>query len=167
MQLVVKCLEWVYVLVLQHMQYTFLFITFNLCNVFFFLQCRRSTTIIFLWKYSLGLSTVSLYRRESNSPRSNLSWTERWIDDVDTSLQSVYVSWGYANYIFGDLSPRWLVRGENGWGFWTVWRWRWSTCLMFRWVGILWPLSGMSLRKADETAYDVIQTCLYEEKMYR
>lgn len=23
------------------------------------------------------------------------------------------------------------------------------------------------LRKADETAYDVIQTCLYEEKMYR
>lgn len=36
MQLVVKCLEWVYVLVLQHMQYTFLFITFNLCNVFFF-----------------------------------------------------------------------------------------------------------------------------------
>lgn len=39
-----------------------------------------------------NLSTVSLCRRESNSPRSNLSWTERWIDDVDTSLQSVYVS---------------------------------------------------------------------------
>lgn len=81
MQLVVKCLEWVYVLVLQHMQYTFLFIIFNLCNVFFFLQCRRSTTIIFLWKYSLGprIQTCQQYRyaEENQILRDQISVEQR------------------------------------------------------------------------------------------
>lgn len=72
---------------------------------------------------------------------------------------------GYANYIFGDLSP--MARAGRKWMRVLDGGWRCSTCLMFSWVGILWPLSEMDLRKANGTAYDVILTCLFEEKMYR
>lgn len=124
MQLVVKYIEWVCELVLQHMQLTFLFfILIYEEYVFFTIQTIKydylALKIYGSWSKEFKLVDSIAMKKiiKFSEIKSQLNREMDRTTMIHRSNPSTFH--GVMQIIFSAIYHRWLVLGENGWGFWT------------------------------------------------